>query len=75
MDRKIGHKSAMSIRKSFMDRDEPAHLVDQTIHDMEGNGDEISEGGKVMYQLFAASLLVIGASMISVSVYMYFLHG
>ena len=26
--RKIGHKSVMSIREFFIDRDEPAHLVD-----------------------------------------------
>ena len=34
-DRNIGHKSVMSIRKFFMDRDNPSHQVDQAIHDME----------------------------------------
>ena len=41
LDRKIGHKSVMSIHKWFIDRDEPAYLVDQAIYDMEGIGDAI----------------------------------
>ena len=44
LDRQIGHKSVMSIRKLFIDRDEPAHLVDQVIHDMEEIGDRSAEG-------------------------------
>ena len=44
LGRKIGHKSFMSIRKFFMDKDEPAHLVDQEIRDMKGIGDASDEG-------------------------------
>ena len=46
LDRNIGHNSVMSIREFFIDRDEPAHLVDQVIHDMEGIGDTSAEGGQ-----------------------------
>ena len=62
LDRKIGHKSVMSIREFFMDRDEPAHLVDQAIHDMEGIGDTSAEGANGMDQLSAASFSVNGAA-------------
>ena len=61
LDRKIGHKSFMSIFKFFIVRDEPAHLVDQAIHDMEGIGDASSEGANGMDQLFSANFLVYGA--------------
>ena len=36
--RKISHNSVMSIREFLIDRYEPAHLLDQVIHDMEVNG-------------------------------------
>ena len=62
LDRKIGHNSFMSIRELFIDRDEPAHLVDQVIHDMEGIGDTISEGANQMGQLFVAALSVNGSA-------------
>ena len=52
----------MSIRKIFIVRDEPAHLVDQAIHDMEIIGDASTEGVNDMYQLFATALLVDGAA-------------
>ena len=52
----------MSIREFFIDRDDPAHLVDQVIHDMEGIGDAISEGANGMYKLLAVSLLVNGSA-------------
>ena len=58
LDRKIGHKSFMSIREFFIDRDETNHLVDQVIHDMEEIGDTSAEGDNGMYQLFAAAFLV-----------------
>ena len=35
LDRKTSHNSVMSICELFIDRDEPAQLVDQVIHDME----------------------------------------
>ena len=38
LGRNIGHNSVMYIREFFVDRDDPAHLVDQAIHDMEGVG-------------------------------------
>ena len=44
LDRKIGYKSVMSIRKFFIDRFELDHLVDQAIHDMEVIGGASSEG-------------------------------
>ena len=34
LERKIGHKIVMSIRKFSMHRDEMAHLVDQAVHGM-----------------------------------------
>ena len=60
LDRKIGHKSVMSIHKFFIDRDETAHLLDQAIHDMEGIGYASTEGANGMDQLFTAALLVDG---------------
>ena len=62
LDRNIGHNSVMSIREFFIDRDEPAHLVDQVIHDMEGIGDTSAEGGNRMGQLFAAAFSVDGSA-------------
>ena len=56
LDRKIVHKNVMSIRESFIDRDEPAHLVEQVIHDLEIIGDASDEGANGMGQLFVASL-------------------
>ena len=52
LDRKIGHKSVMSICKFFIDRDEPAHLVYQAIHDMEGIVDPSDEGSNDMDRFF-----------------------
>ena len=40
LDRKIGHKSVMSIYEFLIDRDDLAHLVDQAIHYMEGTGEK-----------------------------------
>ena len=34
LDRKIGHKSVMFIRKFLVDRDDLVHLLYQAIHDM-----------------------------------------
>ena len=62
MDRKIGHKSVMSISKLFIDRYEPDYLVDQAIHDMEIIGDAIFEGANGIGQLFAMALSVDGAA-------------
>ena len=62
LDRNIGHKSVMSIQGFFIDRYEPAHLVDQVIHDMELIGESSSEGGNGMGQLFTADLPVDGAA-------------
>ena len=62
LDRKIGHKSVMSIHKFFMDRDDPDHLVDQAIFDTEVIGDASAEGANGMGQLFATALLVDGAA-------------
>ena len=62
LNRKIGHKSVMSIREFFIDRDETAHLVDQVIHYMEGIGHASAEGANGMGQLFAAALSVDGSS-------------
>ena len=42
----------MYIREFFMDRYEPAHLVDQAIHDMELIGDTSAEEANGMDQLF-----------------------
>ena len=61
LDTKIIHKSVMSIRKLFIDRDEPAHLVEQVIHDMEGIGDVSAKGGNGMDQFLVADLSVDGA--------------
>ena len=62
LDRKIGHKSVMSICELFIDRDEPDHLVDQAIHDMEGIGDASAEEDNGTYQLVAAYLSVDGSA-------------
>ena len=74
LERKIGHKSVMYIRELFIDRYEPAHLVDQAIHDMEIIEDESAEGANGIGQLFAVALSVDGSAMIWVSVYMPFIH-
>ena len=50
LDRNIGHNSVISIRELFIDRYEPAYLVDQVIHVMELTGDTIAEGANGMYQ-------------------------
>ena len=52
----------MSIYELYMDRDEPAHLVYQTIPDMELIVDAIAEGVNWMYQLFVAYFLVNGSA-------------
>ena len=52
----------MYIREFFMDRYEPAHLVDQAIHDMEGIGDARDEEDNGMDQLFAADMTFYGAA-------------
>ena len=64
LDRKIGHKSVMSIHEFFVDRDEPYHLVYQEIYDMEGIREASAEGGNGMDQLFEADLLVDGSAAI-----------
>ena len=70
VDRKIVHNSVMSIRELFIDRDEPAHLVYQVIHDMEVIGDTSAEvaksGGSVVCGGFSGRW-VCGA--LSVSLY------
>ena len=48
LERKIGHNSVMYIREFFIDRDEPAHLLDQVIHDMEGIWDKSAKGDNQM---------------------------
>ena len=73
--RKIGHNSIMPIREFFIDIDEPAHLVDQVIHGMEGIGDTRAEGANRMGQLLTASFSVDGYAALWVSVYMTFMHG
>ena len=50
LDREIGHNRVMYICEWFIDRDEPAHLVDQVIHDMEGIGYTSAEGANWMGQ-------------------------
>ena len=75
LDRNIGHNSVVYIREFFVDRDEPAHLVDQVIHDMEWIGDTSAEGANSMGPLFTAAFLVDGSAVLWVSVYMTFLHG
>ena len=62
VDRNIGHNSSMSICGFFIDRHEPAHLVDQVIHDMEVIGDTSAEGGNRMGQLFAEAFSVDGSA-------------
>ena len=58
--RKIGHNSVVSIRKFFIDRDEPTHIVYQVIYDKEGIGGASSEGANGVGQLFEADFLVDG---------------
>ena len=74
-DRKIGHKSVMSIREFLVDRYEPVHLVDQVIRDMEVIGYASSEGANTMDQLFSETFPVNWAASLWVSVYMWFIHG
>ena len=62
LDRKIGHNSVMSIREFFIDRDDPAHLVYQVIHETEGLGYTSAEGANRMGQFFTADLLVNGSA-------------
>ena len=62
LDRKIVHNSVMYIHEFFIDRDEPAHLVDQVIHDMEVIGDTSAEGANGMGQLLVAAFLVDGSA-------------
>ena len=69
LDRKISHKSVMSIRKLFMDKDEPDHLVDQVIHEMEGIGGASAEEVNGMDQLFSAAFCRWGRRALSVSLY------
>ena len=64
LDRKISHKSVMSIHEFFMDRDETDHLVDQAIHDMEGIGDARDEEDNGMDQLFTSDFSVHGAAVL-----------
>ena len=47
---------------SSIDRNEPAHLVDQVINYMEGIGDTSDRGDNRMGQLFAASFPVDGSA-------------
>ena len=75
LDRNIGHNIVMYIRELFIDRDDPADLVDQVIHYMEGIGDTSDEGSNRMGQLFTEDLLVDGSAALLVSVYITFLHG
>ena len=75
LDRKIGHKSVMSIRKFFIDRDAPSLLVDQAIHGMEGIGDARDEGSDGMDHLFVVAFSVDGSAALLLSVYMYFIRG
>ena len=62
LDRKIVHNSVIYIRELFIDRYEPAHIVDQVIHDMEVIGDTSAEGANHMGQLFTAALSVDGSA-------------
>ena len=59
--RNIGNKSVMSIHEFFINIDEPAHLVYQAIHDMEGIGHASAEGDNGMGQLFTVAFSVNGA--------------
>ena len=52
----------MSIFELFIDRVEPANLVDQTIHEMEVIGDTSTEGYNGMDKLFSTALSVNGAA-------------
>ena len=61
LDRNIGHNSVIYICEFFIDRDVPAHLVDQVIHDMEGIGDTGAEGANRMGKLYAEDFLVDGS--------------
>ena len=58
LERMVFHKSAMSICELFMDRDEPAHLVYQRIHDIKVIVNTSAEGYNDTYQLFAESVSV-----------------
>ena len=60
LDRKIVHNSVIYIRELFIDRYEPAHIVDQVIHDMEVIGDASAEEDNGMGKLFAAAFSVDG---------------
>ena len=60
--RKIVHKNVMSIFELFIDRVEPANLVDQAIHEMEVIGDTSTEGYNGMDKLFSTALSVNGAA-------------
>ena len=62
LDRNIGHNSVMSIREFFIDIDDPSHLVDQVIHDMEGIVDTSAEGANRTGRLFAAAFSVDGSA-------------
>ena len=65
----------MSIHEFLMDRYDPAHLVDQKIHDMEVIVDASAEGGNGMDHIFVAALSVNGAATLLVLVFMCFLLG
>ena len=56
LDRNIGNKRVMSVRKLFIDRDDPDHLLDQVIRYMELIGYTSSEGANGMDQLFTVAL-------------------
>ena len=62
VDTKIGHKYVMAISRFFMDRDDPDHLVDQMIHDMEGIGDSIAEVANIMDNCFVIYFSVDGSA-------------
>ena len=66
LDGKIGHNSVISIHELFIDRYEPAHLVDQVIH---------KKGVNWMGQLSAAEFSFDGSAALWVSVYMTFICG
>ena len=51
----------MSICQFFIDREEPADLVDQVIHDTEGIGDASAEWANRMDKLFAEDFSFEGA--------------
>ena len=75
LDRTIGHKSVMSICEFSIDRDEPAHLVDQVINNMEGIRDASDEGANGTGQLFAVVFFPDRSAALWVLVYLPFLHG